>query len=458
MAIDPGISLGIKSPQVTDPLETYGKVLQIQGAQQQQQAGALQLQQQQRDMASDEAGRKLFASGDPTDNQIMSTYGPTRGAAILKNRMEAHKLGTDIQETKAKIASAEQDYAGSMGAMIKASGNDPRVAELAFKHAEQLGYGDLVNPIRQQLQQNPDALGPLVDHLIAQSPAQQKLANEKMTAEAAKQRGIAATNADQRASVMAPDQQRELAAKADLAARTAAGQAPIQPAEQARIDQAKADAAQREKFQGQEIGLRQGEMALSQAKNAREQKIYEQTYGEGSNEALRGVEPKLRTQAASAAQKAATDYVKASRSAEEMDNFIRMAREGNKAAYANMPVAGVLEITTANGTTRINRNELEAYGGAGSLFDKISGKITGAVSGAKIPKGVLDDIEKMHQAIKAGADHAYSQQVDAINQNYKSNFKPVGNSSKGPQPGAVEGGYRFKGGDPGKRENWEPVK
>jgi hypothetical protein len=32
---------------------------------------------------------------------------------------------------------------------------------------------------------------------------------------------------------------------------------------------------------------------------------------------------------------------------------------------------------------------------------------------------------------------------------------PAANS--GPKPGAVEDGYRFKGGDPGKQENWEPV-
>jgi hypothetical protein len=30
-------------------------------------------------------------------------------------------------------------------------------------------------------------------------------------------------------------------------------------------------------------------------------------------------------------------------------------------------------------------------------------------------------------------------------------------SSQGPTVGMVDGGYRFKGGDPGKAENWEKV-
>jgi hypothetical protein len=117
--------------------------------------------------------------------------------------------------------------------------------------------------------------------------------------------------------------------------------------------------------------------------------------------------------------------VKNGRTADEMENFINLARQGNKAAYANMPVAGVLEITTSNGMTRINRNELEAYGGAGSLMDKLKGKIGGAVSGAKIPKDVLDDIEQLHNSIRQGAENAYNQKLDAINQNYHANFKPV---------------------------------
>lgn len=35
---------------------------------------------------------------------------------------------------------------------------------------------------------------------------------------------------------------------------------------------------------------------------------------------------------------------------------------------------------------------------------------------------------------------------------------PQGGGAGGPQPGTVENGYRFKGGDPSKQENWEQVK
>ncbi len=164
-------------------------------------------------------------------------------------------------------------------------------------------------------------------------------------------------------------------------------------------------------------------IGIESRKEAREQAIYQQTYGEGANEALRGVEPKLRIPATKAAQSAADEHLKANRTADEMENFISLARQGNKAAYANIPVAGVLEITTSNGVSRINKNELEAFGGAGSLFDKLSGALGKGASGASISKSVLDDIEKMHQSIRNGSDKAYNDKLDAINQNYHAGFK-----------------------------------
>jgi hypothetical protein len=190
-------------------------------------------------------------------------------------------------------------------------------------------------------------------------------------------------------------------------------------------EEKRAEMAQTAAHQAATEAIERGQLGVAQRRENREQNIYNQTYGPGANPALVGVDPKLRTAAAAAAQKAADEIVKAGRTADEMENFINLARAGNKAAYANMPVAGVLEITTSNGMTRINRNELEAYGGAGSLLDKLKGKIGGAVSGAKIPKDVLDDIEQLHNSIRQGAENAYNQKLDAINQNYHANFKPV---------------------------------
>ena len=47
--------------------------------------------------------------------------------------------------------------------------------------------------------------------------------------------------------------------------------------------------------------------------------------------------------------------------------------------------------------------------------------------------------------------------IDGISRAAGPSYKPAGEQSQGPKPGTVEGGYRFKGGDPGKQENWEKV-
>lgn len=178
-----------------------------------------------------------------------------------------------------------------------------------------------------------------------------------------------------------------------------------------------------------ENSLRGRQIDIEQAKNQREQAIYDQTYGSGANEALVGVEPKLRVPATKAAQDAANEYNKAVAASQDIASLISEARAGNKAAYANMPVEGVLQITTSRGTTRVNRQELEAYAGAGSAFDRLAGKIGKWTTGASIPKDVLNDLEAMHGEFAKNAAANYDRKLQSVNQNYHSNFKAVPGAS-----------------------------
>ena len=200
-------------------------------------------------------------------------------------------------------------------------------------------------------------------------------------------------------------------------------------------------------------------------KNQREQDIYEMTYGAGANQALQGVDPKLRTQATSNASKANDEYLKTMANADQMQSFIDMARAGNKAAGTNLPVIGVETMNAINGIKRIPREQVAQYQGAGNLYDNIMGKLGKLSAGQPIPADVMQDIESMHRMLRQNAEQAYKTKLDGINQTYHSNFQPVKSGSSvasTPQAGDTRPGkdgrnYRFKGGDPSVKSNWEPM-
>jgi hypothetical protein len=195
--IDPSISLGVKPIQIEDPLSVYGKAQNLLALKQQQQlqqqqmeSGALQLQQQRQGMADDQAGRALFAGVQaggsmPDDASILARLGPTHGAAVVKSLREADKAKADLHKTRGEVAVQEQDYAGGLAAMVKAADYSPEAVQLAISHAHQAGYEQQAQQLQQLLApENQGKIKPLMDALIQQSPAQQKLITEAATAAA----------------------------------------------------------------------------------------------------------------------------------------------------------------------------------------------------------------------------------------------------------------------------------
>ncbi len=253
--------------------------------------------------------------------------------------------------------------------------------------------------------------------------------DEILHQEAAEKRAAAG---EQRASMMAGPQLAKATAEAQSAADKAAGKSPIQPEEQARLDlQARANEqtathnAATEKNATALLNVAQGRLGVEQKHADIAQNIYDQTYGSGANPALQGVEPKLRVQASTAAQKAADEYTKAVESTGNMKSILDLARSGNKVAYAYAPTTGVLTINTANGVKRVNMAEIKSYGGAGSALDRVEGWLGKQATGASIPKDILDNMEQVNKTISDNAGSAYNTKLGSINQNYRSNFQPV---------------------------------
>lgn len=238
-------------------------------------------------------------------------------------------------------------------------------------------------------------------------------------------------------------------------------------------------------YHGAELGIRGQELAnqnirtgIEREKSYREEKIYNQTYGEGANPALVGVEPKLRTQAASAAIKATTSYLKGQEMADQFETVLGLAQGGNKAAGANLPLVGVEAVNAIAGIKRINSAEIHQYGTAGDLYDKVIGEIKGWTEGVPLSKGVMEDIGKLHSALRANSTKSAQDQLDSINQTYRSNFQlpKVSKGSSDVQGGTPVKGQkvagtvyswtdksgthsvRFKGGDESNQNNYESVK
>lgn len=170
--------------------------------------------------------------------------------------------------------------------------------------------------------------------------------------------------------------------------------------------------------------IQAGKVAVATAEGAAKA-AQEAKTARGSNAALAEVPPHLVAPATAAANKAGEDFATANQAAQNLSDFIAEAKSGNKAAVKIVPLQGALEITTAQGVHRINRTEVDQYGGAGSLYDKLAGKVGGVLTGKSIDDSVLDDMNALQQKIASNAQSLHKNKLDVINQTYGSKFKPV---------------------------------
>lgn len=156
--------------------------------------------------------------------------------------------------------------------------------------------------------------------------------------------------------------------------------------------------------------------------------------------AVANVPPHLAPTAIAAYNKSGESLAAAQTSADDIQVLLDMAASGNKAAGANVALAGVAAINAVNGIKRINSAEIAQYGTAGSLLDKIQGKLQGWTEGQPIPADVLSDMKALHAQLANGAVVKHAHEVEAINKAYGSTFEPMKFQTKPPasnQPKSV---------------------
>lgn len=120
MAIDASIYRSQRPLQIEDPLTMAGKALSIQGMRQQQ-AGALALQEQQRQISEGEKLRQLFSENPDVRAALPKVYGinPTLGISMQKSLHDQEKAALDTEKLKIENNAKKAERFGAIAATIK---------------------------------------------------------------------------------------------------------------------------------------------------------------------------------------------------------------------------------------------------------------------------------------------------------------------------------------------------
>lgn len=107
MAIDPNIALGVRSVELQNPLNALAQFSQIQGAQQANKLGQMQMAEYERTRSEEEGLRNFLSGADltatETRNALMAKYGKS-GREFAKGLTEMDKARTEEAARKAKLA------------------------------------------------------------------------------------------------------------------------------------------------------------------------------------------------------------------------------------------------------------------------------------------------------------------------------------------------------------------
>lgn len=107
MAINPSIALGVRPMEIANPLAQYAQISQIQGAQQANRLGQMQMAEYERTRQEEEGLRNYLAGADltatDTRNALLSKYGKS-GREFAKGLTELEKARTEEAARKAKLA------------------------------------------------------------------------------------------------------------------------------------------------------------------------------------------------------------------------------------------------------------------------------------------------------------------------------------------------------------------
>lgn len=111
-------------------------------------------------------------------------------------------------------------------------------------------------------------------------------------------------------------------------------------------------------------------------------------------------------------------YLDAVEKAETLRSVIEAAKAGNQEAAALTPLLATLGVTTSEGVKRINMAEIATVQGAGSLFERIKGRIGKFATGQPLPADLQNDITKLADLLENSARKKYENGFETVTKRY----------------------------------------
>lgn len=456
MASIPLPALAVQPPP--SPVDQYAKVLQLKSL-------LMDQQQKQQNLTDQQALTKSMRDWDGQDYGALSKSVLQNGGsanAALAVQQHALTVKKTVSDIAASDAATGQKNLDNFIAKNKAIGDsletltdpkqvpDEQLHDTAIDHVNMLVKNNVLDPqhaqqLTQQIQATPDpqTLRTQMDMAAKSFMGQKAIADQAKTAAETAQENAKAAAENAQAALTNLKLKGANMTPADVHQAVASvipdkwGDPTLGPRTESRMNFALAhgdlEGVQSAlKDASAEVGtvqketnpaVQQGKINVAAAEGAARANI-EAAAARGSNAALAQVPPHLVAPASAAATKAGEDYAQASSVSDRLQAMMDAAKNGNVVSYQLIPQEGALQITTSQGVHRINMAEIQNYGG-GSIFQRIEGKLGGALTGAKIPDSVLKDMQEMQDVQKKGAAEKYNNTLKTINDTYGAKFNPV---------------------------------
>lgn len=444
MPIDPSIALGVKPIQLESPLNQLGQVFQLQGAQQANQLNRLKMDEYDRGVARQNQLRTLLGGlGDVPDEKRVSAL---RGGGYFDeaDKLETgllarQKTGAEVSERNLKIA---KDRYGAYQQELRALYGDPMLTkEKAVARANALSAAGILTPelSASLVASLPDNPAELKDH-IAIGLKSQLTPEQLLTAFAPKPTEI---NSGQQKFF------RDTNPNSPTYGQMTGGAAvQLQASPEAVMSDAR---ARSEGAAGRAVTMRGQDLTDRRVRDANEI-ARDKKAAAGAGNATEGE------------RKAATLLQRMQNSEAQLEAALKKDQSAAKPGLISSGIRSMGMDTIANTVTPENRQKVEA-----AQLDILDAALT-LGTGAAYTKEQLEGYRQSYFPQIGDKPDTIKDKQDRLNNILSAARIAAGRAAgqvtapivevspqQGPKVGAVQDGYRYKGGDPSKASSWEKM-